>query len=539
MDDQGGPTPAQYQERDGAFGCRSRAGKVWQLGGTFDDLLVCAPRDGDLPTSTQMVGHVYGYQGHPTNPLSMHPIRLDPGVIQDDEQVGNLGVSVGKMKSGDPYNVVASGAYLRDVDAIGAQGLTLNVGAVDFHQIQGSSSPRQSVFGANHQGIIPPPLPGVTATAANQVFGLAVELADLDDDGFTDLIVSATGATDASGAGGLVYVFWGGPGPAFGIDPSQPRVTILAGSVTQFLPTGFGAWIETGDVDGDGKADLLVGEPKWDTATLADVGRVHLFSGAQIALSKPAGTWQSPPNHPAAWSTAAPVATFTEPVLQAGSNFGWYCWLFDADGDGKLDVVGHAEATDWPGHPTGVGGPANTVRAAGSSCIFRGTSTGSGVFTFEPARWIFSDAPGQDYRFGKHMDAIDWVNTSTQQPARAVVAGEPDTNQGGNGHAGRVVLFFWSQIALVCFDTPTSLVPSWSASSGSFLDFAALGPAYAGPQRNELWGRWITPGVFNEPVLQEQLAVCASGRHVPRNPYAASSSPELNAGAAAHLKQGN
>jgi hypothetical protein len=80
-------------------------------------------------------------------------------------------------------------------------------------------------------------------TVAGGEFGNAVDVADIDGDGFGDLAVGAWKAD-------RVYVFRGGP---VGIDP-ESRETIAESEATAV----FGSSVVTSDFDGDGFADLAV-----------------------------------------------------------------------------------------------------------------------------------------------------------------------------------------------------------------------------------------------------------------------------------------
>ncbi len=110
----------------------------------------------------------------------------------------------------------------------------------------------------------------------NTTFGSVADAGDIDGDGLDDLIVGATYATGLYGGPGAAKVFsssswstiysWGPDytigGKSFGL--------VLSGQV---------------DFDGDGKPEIVVGDPDWDWDKISGaVGRVYVYSGANGAL---------------------------------------------------------------------------------------------------------------------------------------------------------------------------------------------------------------------------------------------------------------
>jgi hypothetical protein len=110
-------------------------------------------------------------------------------------------------------------------------------------------------------------------------FGTAASVADVNGDGIDDLLVGAPLNDSFDVDAGRVYVFFGGP--AFTGGSADGANVMLSG-----LPThnSFGRSIRTGDFDGDGIADILIGAP--DASYLNDSnGRAYLFRGGPLLAS--------------------------------------------------------------------------------------------------------------------------------------------------------------------------------------------------------------------------------------------------------------
>ncbi len=96
---------------------------------------------------------------------------------------------------------------------------------------------------------------------------------DLSGDGLADLVVASPQQDRAGANAGCVYVQ---PGPLSGDHDLSSSTALLTGEAAGDTA---GAVVATGDFDGDGVGDLLVGAPGFDDGATGDVGVVYLVLG--------------------------------------------------------------------------------------------------------------------------------------------------------------------------------------------------------------------------------------------------------------------
>lgn len=115
----------------------------------------------------------------------------------------------------------------------------------------------------------------LTVQQAGAFFGAGVGGAgDLNNDGFDDVVIGAPGFDGTAGSNtGAAYVYFGGAGP---FDPVVDA-TILGPQQTASL----GAAVRgVGDVNNDGIADLAVGVPRYNPGARPDQGAAFVYYGA-------------------------------------------------------------------------------------------------------------------------------------------------------------------------------------------------------------------------------------------------------------------
>jgi hypothetical protein len=156
------------------------------------------------------------------------------------------------------------------------------------------------------------PLDHIDGPEANMRLGASLASAgDVNKDGRLDLLIGAPGrAVNGQAGAGTVYV-----------TSNLPFRSTLFRLEGQAAGDAFGTTVAGGgDMDGDGRADILVGSPRATVDGQANTGMVQVFSGAD--------------GHPLLSRTGAPGSRLGTAVAYCG----------DLNGDGRTDIVVGAPA---------------------------------------------------------------------------------------------------------------------------------------------------------------------------------------------------
>ncbi len=206
--------------------------------------------------------------------------------------------------------------------------------------------------------------------AAGDQLGAAVESADLNNDGFREIVAGAPGT-------GRVYIIDYHNAPTATLDLSTQAATLtIAGA-------GIGNALSVGDITADSVFDLAIGAP----TAAAGAGAVYVVNG------RPSGGLPSVVSLPAGANE-----TFTG--FDAGDHAGTSVWIKDFDGDGIWDLSMTAPDADGPsnsrldaGDAYVVFGRAGLPAALAPDTVIYGASAGSHTGTWARSGDITKDEP--------------------------------------------------------------------------------------------------------------------------------------------------
>jgi hypothetical protein len=351
-------------------------------------------------------------------------------------------------------------------------------------------------------GLVPGPtwelVVGARSAAIDTSFG---STADVDGDGYADVLVGASGANSATGA---AYEY---PGSAAGVSTTPGFV--VGG------PDGYGgnygeSIASAGDVNGDGFADVIVGAG--NAASLR--GRAYVYFGSAAGLSRTAATTLTGPSTPGSEfgisvASAGDVNRDGYADVLVGADrdaFGAgrvYLYLGSASGLSTTPVATLAGSGDSSGYFGNAVASAGDVNADGYADVVigaRGEMFGTGrVYLYLGSSSGLATTPavtltGLDGSTGNFGSAVAGVGDVDGDGRSDVIASAPNGGSGGN-----VYVFLGTSTGIVA--TPSRVLSRASGSSSSFAESIAGAGDVNGDGYGDVLVGVLASGFGNDEVL--------------------------------------
>ena len=363
----------------------------------YDDMVVGVPGE-DLGSSSQLIDAgiitvAYGSASGLTSPVNMH--QYSPGVGTNSESGDLFGASLASGDiNGDGYDDVIVG--------VPGEGISKRDRAGAVHVIYGSASGLTGV----DSDLLHQDARGVKSRAeVDDAFGEAVEAADINGDGYDDVIVGVPGEGVGWGAraqsnAGAVHVIYGSASGASGTGSQWFYQNSPGWPGRSETNDRFGSSIAVSDIDGDGIGDLVVGVPGEKLGSHTEAGQVQI-------RYNPGGWSQTPASVQTLYQNLAGVQN----KVETGDRFGAHLEMADVTGDSNVDLI------------VGVPGESIATRPdAGAVAIFK--SVGGQITTAEDQLFyanqsIFTGDSEANAEFGAWFSVLNG-NLIIGSPGRTV-----------------------------------------------------------------------------------------------------------------------
>lgn len=361
------------------------------------DLAVGSPGENDSTGWVQVFfGSPTGLRTSGAQSFSLSQIPGSPGSASDQELGDEL--TAGDLDRDGIDDLVAGIPGLRVDGKDSAGGVAVVYGGTSGLQL------KRSV-------LLTRDTPGIPGESENNAgFGAAAVTGDFDGDGSNELAIGSTNGL----SGGTVQTIKQTPDGFTGSEPISPRSPGMPGQADRFCAFGF--VLAGGDVHGDGRDDLAVGDPAFGCHDEPDVdygmGAVVLLAGSKGGLTT---------SNSQLWTQDSPGVAGT---ARLGHVFGEALAMAPLDKGPTADLL--------VGAPGDLDGGSVTLLLGGPDGL---TTDGIGGTRFTQATPGIPGTPEGDDAFGEVVTA-PFLQSRTQA---TVVIGVPHEDIGSIRSAGAIV----------------------------------------------------------------------------------------------------
>jgi len=235
-----------------------------------DVALFTAPAPKKVNEGQQLAFDIAPNSGLPV-PVTLTAIDLPPGAsLQDHGKNQGQNLAPGVMRFRWTPGPTQAGVYSIGIKAT----IPLQPAVSEVRQMQITVFDAQHDFAEDPADLTVNGITDALSPARGAAAGYDVATGDLNGDGMDDLVI---GAPTANGAG-QVYVFLGRSNLKGVVDLANKKADVtISGEAVDDL---FGSSLAIGDINGDGKDDLIIGAPAADSPNAPDSGKVYAVSGA-------------------------------------------------------------------------------------------------------------------------------------------------------------------------------------------------------------------------------------------------------------------